>query len=92
MPRAVRAKTLGARLFEARQAAGLSMRALAEKAGVTHTTVNDIEKGHHLAATDVVEGLAQALGVSPCWLAYGIGPKEDTDLVAPAQSPADTAR
>lgn len=48
---------------KARQAAELSMRALAEKAGVTHTTINDIEKGHHFAATDIVEGLAQALGV-----------------------------
>lgn len=79
MSRAVRAEAMGARLFEARQAAGLSMRALAEKAGVTHMTINHIEKGHHFAATNIVEGLAQALGVSPCWLAYGIGPKEDTN-------------
>lgn len=77
MSRAVRAKTLGARLHEARQAAGLTMRGLAEKAGVSHTTINDIEKGHHFPATDIVEALAQSLRVSPCWLAYGMGPKED---------------
>ena len=66
---------MGARLFEARQAAGLTLRALGEKAGLSHTAVNGIEKGHQIPAADTIEALAQALGVSPCWLAYGIGPQ-----------------
>lgn len=78
MSGAIRASTLGARLFEARKAAGLTMRALAEKGGVSHTAISDIEKGHHMPAADIIERLAQALKVSPCWLAYGMGPKEDT--------------
>ena len=78
MSRAVRALSLGARLFEARNAAGLTLRALAEQAGISHTAVNGIEKGHQIPAADTIEALAQALGVSPCWLAYGIGPKEET--------------
>lgn len=79
MSRAVRALSLGARLFEARSAAGLTLRALAEMAGISHTAVNGIEKGHQIPAADTIEALAQALSVSPCWLAYGIGPRQETD-------------
>lgn len=77
MTRGVRAQGLGCRLLEARQAADLTLRALGQKANVGHTTISDIEKGHHMPAADTIEALAQALGVSPCWLAYGIGPREE---------------
>jgi transcriptional regulator with XRE-family HTH domain len=67
--------TLGSRLQRAREEAGLSLRALAERASMVHSTVGDIEKGRHCPAVDTLERLAQALRVSPCWLAYGIGPQ-----------------
>ena len=64
---------LGARLFAVRKEAGLGLLALSKKAGVAHTTIGDIEKGRQMPAADTVERLARALGISPCWLAYGIG-------------------
>ncbi len=64
---------LGARLFQAREEAGFTFRELAARAGVSAATVNDIEKGHRRPVVDTLERLANALGISPCWLAYGIG-------------------
>lgn len=67
---------LGERLFEARQAAGLGMLALARRAGLANATVNDIEKGRHIPAADTIERLARALRVRPGWLAFGEGERE----------------
>ena len=78
MSRAVRAPFSERGCFEARNAAGSRHACSAEKAGITHTAVNGIEKGTRSRHRHD-RGAAQALGVSPCWLAYGIGPKEDTD-------------
>jgi len=49
------------------------MLALAKRSGVSNATINDIEKGRQLPAVDTVERLARALGVRPCWLAFGEG-------------------
>ncbi len=54
----------------------MSLRALAKKAGLSHATIDDIEKGHHIPAADTVECLAEVLDVSPCWLAYSIGKRQ----------------
>ncbi|MBL9005913.1 MAG: helix-turn-helix transcriptional regulator [Myxococcales bacterium] len=64
---------IGERLFEARQAAGLGMLALARRAGLANATVNDIEKGRHIPAADTIERLARALRVRAGWLAFGEG-------------------
>jgi len=64
---------LSARLFATRKAARLGMLALAKRSGVSNATINDIEKGRQLPAVDTVERLARALGVRPCWLAFGDG-------------------
>ena len=67
---------IGERLFEARQAAGLGMLALARRAGLANATVNDIEKGRHIPAADTIERLARALRVRAGWLAFGEGTVE----------------
>ena len=64
-----------ARLRERRQAYGLTLRALAEEAGVSHQTIMNIEKGHQVPRLDVVHRLAVSLDMAPCWLAYGVGQK-----------------
>ncbi len=74
--RGMRSDTLGHRLQQAREETGLSQRTLAERAGTVHSTVGDIEKGRRYPAVDTLERLARALGVSPCWLAYGMGPRK----------------
>ncbi len=39
---------------------------------MAHNTCGDLESGERVPHLDTVENLAQALGVSPCLLAYGI--------------------
>ena len=60
-------------MLRARNAAGLSLRALARAADLAPTTISNIEEGRSLPSVETAEKLAGALGVSPCWLAYGEG-------------------
>lgn len=66
-------KNIGERLFDARDRAGLTLRALGQKAGVSWSTIGAIEKGRQAATVETTERLAVALGVRPCWLAFGEG-------------------
>lgn len=67
----VRDRSLGARLELARREAKLTHRALAQRAGVSPGTISGLENGQHDATTEKIARLAAALGVQPCWLAYG---------------------
>jgi len=68
---------LPARLRDVRAERGLSLRQLAIDAGVGPSTPHQIEgKPGRQVSTEIVEKLAGALGVSPAWLAYGLGPRE----------------
>ena len=66
------ANEVGLRLREARKAAGLTLRELAERAGIAnYQTIDNIERGKQRASVDQIESLAHALGISPAWLAFG---------------------
>lgn len=54
---------LGARIRELREARGLSLRDLAELAGVNHNNISAIERGKYNARIDTIERLAECLGV-----------------------------
>lgn len=58
----LRALGLGNRLTQTR---------IAALAGVTKTTVSNIESLEHAPRIDVVERIAAALAISPTWLAFG---------------------
>lgn len=62
---------LGERLRTMREFSSLSMRALGREASLTPTAIGNIEAGKVLPGVDVAEALAQALRISPCWLAWG---------------------
>lgn len=62
---------LPTRLRKARRGQGLSLRALAERAGLFAGMVRALEGGR-VPQVDTIEKVASALGLSPCWLAYGI--------------------
>jgi transcriptional regulator with XRE-family HTH domain len=66
---------LGARLFQTRREAGLGLIRLGKLAGVSHSTIGDIEKGRQLPAVDTVERLARAQKVRASWLAFGDVPR-----------------
>lgn len=59
------------RLLDARDRARLPMRDLATLAGCNNATIGKIENRQMTPAVDTVERLAAALGVDPCWLAFG---------------------
>ena len=48
-----------------RREAGLSQKKLAEKAGLTHNFVNDLENGKKWFSADTLSRLAEAAGVEP---------------------------
>lgn len=65
---------MGARLQAMRIERGLTKAALARLADLSPSSFAKIENGGQ-TGIDVLEALAQALGVSPGWLAFGIGPQ-----------------
>jgi len=65
----LRCEGIGERLRTMRELAGLSKNALGIAAEITGQTVANIEGGK-LPGVDVAEALAQALRISPCWLAW----------------------
>jgi len=42
--------------------------------------IHEWEKGRCEPSLSTIEQLAAALGVSPCWLAFGCGEKHDKDF------------
>ena len=79
---------IGKRLFEARIKRDMTMDQLAAKAKLSQATISKLERGLHDPASGITEKLAIALGVDPCWLAYGTGNKpnwENEDKSAEAK-------
>jgi transcriptional regulator with XRE-family HTH domain len=64
--------SIGARLFAMRERRGLSRRALGKAAETSGTSILNIEDGRTIPRLDMVERLATALDVPPCWLAFGV--------------------
>lgn len=71
---------LGERLRQAREAAGLSQRELAERAGVPYGSYRAYEAGKALPGAEALAGLASA-GIRPSWLLVGAGSLLDSDLI-----------
>lgn len=72
--------TFANRVRAARKEAKLNQKQLAAKAGLSQTTISDIERGRNEGSRDVV-ALAKALKVSAEWLIGGVGksPLGDAD-------------
>ena len=72
----LRCEGIAARLRQIRISRALTMRTVSQLAGLSHPTTRSTETGATMPGLDTAEALANALGVSPGWLAYGIGPVE----------------
>ena len=70
---AANTEDLGARLHAVRIERQISKAELARRADLSPRAIGNIESGAQ-SGVEVVEALAQALGVSPGWLAFGEGP------------------
>ena len=68
-------EVMGIRLQTVRVERDHTKASLARQAGLTAPSIAQIENGGQ-AGVDTIETLAKALGVSPGWLAYGVGPME----------------
>ena len=68
------ATTFGVRLKQARKDANLTQKELARKAGISQTTISDIE-GERNASSSEIPLLASILGVEALWLQLGVGEK-----------------
>ncbi len=64
---------LPARLRQMRLVKGLTRTKLSQSAGLTNKAVTDIEERRILPRISTIARLAEALGASPGWLAFGIG-------------------
>ena len=64
--------TLAVRLKRTREGAGVESKPLSLKAGLADRTVWAIEAEGRIPGIDTAERIARALGVSPCYLAYGV--------------------
>ena len=66
---------LASRLRQSREADRLTLSTVGQRAGSSAAAVRSIENGV-MPTLDTVEDLAKALGLSPAWLAFGIGARE----------------
>lgn len=73
--------TLAERLKEARNARGLTQKALGELIGVSQAAIQKIETGKAVQTTKLVD-IARALKVRPEWLGSGLGAMTD-DTIPP---------
>jgi SOS-response transcriptional repressor LexA len=64
--------SLGSRLKQAREAAGISQRELARRSGLSQQLISKLENGLVESTTEVFP-FAEALGIDPRWLATGRG-------------------
>lgn len=84
----LRCDGVAARLRATRTERGLTILALADSAGLSHNAVRSTETGASIPSIATAEAFAIALGVSPGWLAYGLGPVELPNRRAIRSKPA----
>jgi transcriptional regulator with XRE-family HTH domain len=77
---------IAARLQAVRAEQGYTKADLSRLAGLTAPTITKIENGGS-SGVQIVEALAQALNVSPAWLAFNQGSRELPKKRRPAKSP-----
>jgi transcriptional regulator with XRE-family HTH domain len=82
---------LPARLMQLREERGLSRRALGRLSGTSDNFVQKTETSATVPSIARVEALAQALKVSVCWLAYGVGERDLPPRRRPPVQPANPA-
>lgn len=81
---------ISSRLKQSREALGLSQAELAKKAGVSQSTIGNLESGTRKSPKYVLT-IATALGVDPMWLQYGSGVQKPLVAMEPPRPYGRTA-
>ncbi len=68
------------RLRRVRREQELNFSELARLSDVSRVTIRNIEDERVTPVLDIVEKLADALGVSPAWIAYGVRPQDPAEI------------
>jgi transcriptional regulator with XRE-family HTH domain len=77
------AETFGQRLFNAREALGLSQKKVAERVGIATNHYGRLERGNRLPSGEIVVGLCQTLSLSADFL-LGLVGAVDASVGAPS--------
>lgn len=69
-------KTIGKKIEACRKSKGMTQAALAEKAGIDRTYINNVEAGRKVPKLNTISRIANALGVHPItllpdWFLFG---------------------
>ncbi|WP_332311181.1 helix-turn-helix transcriptional regulator [Burkholderia multivorans] len=75
-------RSLAQRLRDTREEKSLSQAQLAARAGVSQTTIANVESGRNQGSKHLLS-IARALGVNPAWLESESGPKDASAAAAP---------
>ena len=76
---------IGSTIRRLRMEREFTLQALADESGVSKSYLGDIEKGRKNPTTDVVEAIAEALGVSARRLLYHAALDEEDPFLTPEQ-------
>lgn len=79
--------TLAQRLQRARQAVDLTQAQLARATGLSQSTIGMLESGTNRGTAKIAQ-LARVLGVTPIWLADGVGPMHASDALPRSEATA----
>lgn len=76
------ANFIGRTVRRLRQERDFTLQALADESGISKSYLGDIEKGRKNPTTDVLEAIAQALGVAPRQLLYHAALDDESPVFA----------
>lgn len=76
---------IGLTVRRLRQDREFTLQSLADQSGISKSYLGDIEKGRKNPTTDVIEAIAQALGVPPRRLLYHAALDEEDPFFEPGQ-------
>ena len=80
---------LGARIRSVRTNAGIAAADAAAEAGISYSYLSDVERGRRAPTLEVLDSLAQALGVTVVKLLTGLYPWDDSRVPNKLESPPD---
>ncbi len=81
---------IGLTVRRLRQDREFTLQSLADQSGISKSYLGDIEKGRKNPTTDVIEAIAQALGVPPRRLLYHAALDEEDPFFEPEQLTLET--